>query len=345
MMKWIVENKNMVFTSGTSSFAANIKAVVGVGDCVNRTAEPYESRNAQNAWKVLDKHKIAFTTPPGNHDYTGQPASRDRIGSHFESGYFSAKHRSSVYGSGIDLGGGDMAYWVGSHDSTGANTAVKFVISGIKMLVLALDFFAGNEAWSWAYDVARADADCECYITTHAWLTMKGNQYQRTDDYGPDSYTMAPAPYSNSAVEAWSTIGVNTWPNLLGIFGGHDILGTHDLDSPTTGWYWHQVPVKSASPRGQMVQQLFANAQQLDEHCSMSVSKASGEGQIASVFLLSRRPALGVLEGRMISTHSGDWFQARGESFPSGRSWSGSETLLFSVPFAGLQPVSATSTR
>ena len=119
-----------------------------------------------------------------------------------------------------------MAYWIGSYDTTGANTAVKFVISGIKLLILAMDFFAGNAAWSWAYDVMLANSDCECYITTHAWLTMNGTQFQRTDSYGPDLYSMADAPYSNSAAEAWSTIGVNTWSNLFGIFGGHDIFGS-----------------------------------------------------------------------------------------------------------------------
>jgi hypothetical protein len=101
-------------------------------------------------------------------------------------------------------------------------------------------------------------------------------------------------------------------------------------------WYWQQVPVTSASSRGQTVQQLFANSQDLDDGCDIDVSKTTGAGQIASVFLLSRRPELGLLEGRMISTHSGDWFQSRSPSFPDGTSWSASETLLFSVPFAGL---------
>ena len=336
MMKWIVENKNIVFTSGTSSFNANIKAVVGVGDCVNQTGGDNQYKNAQNAWTILDKNRIAFTTPPGNHDYAGRPDARSKLGDQFATGYFSAKRRSSVYGSGIDLGGGDMAYWIGSHDNTGANTAVMFAISGIKLLILAMDFFAGNAAWSWAYEVMLAHPDCECYITTHAWLTMKGKQFERTDGYGPDFYAMAAAPYSNSAAEAWST-GVNTWSNLVGIFGGHDIFGSHNSEPSSPAWFWQQVPVKSASPRGQTVHQLFANAQQLDEGCAASVSNASGAGQIASVFLLSRRPALGLLEGRMISTKSGNWFQSKTASFPGGTSWSDSETLLFSVPFTGLR--------
>jgi hypothetical protein len=352
MMQWIVDNKNVMFTSSPPSFYANIKAVVGVGDCVNNTTGT-QYKNAQSAWTILDANRIAFTTPPGNHDYSGGPHSRSNLGAQFRTGYFSASNRSSVYGSGIDLGGGDMAYWIGSYDNTGANTAVKFVISGIKLLILAMDFFAGNAAWSWAYDVMLANPDCECYITTHAWLTVHGTQYQRTDAYGPNFYKMAAAPFANSAAEAWTSIGVNTWSSLCGIFSGHDIfdrrnslgagelagrpVGTSDPSgAPSPAWFWQQVPVRSVSPRGQTVQQVFANAQEIDESCSLSVSTANGDGQLASVFLLSRRPALGLLEGRMISTHSGDWFASRSLSYPDGPNWSASETLLFSVPFTGL---------
>jgi hypothetical protein len=190
----------------------------------------------------------------------------------------------------------------------------------------------------------QANSDCECYITTHAWLTAKATQFERTDSYGTNFYAMAGAPYSNSAAEAWNTIGVSTWSNLCGVFCGHDILESLAPDPngpPTHSWFWQRVPVKSNSPRGQTVQQLYTNSQQLDGNCSMSVSTGSGAGQIASVFLLSRRPTLGLLEGRMISTRTGDWFGSRSASFPRGTSWSASETLLFSVPFTGLQPSTA----
>jgi hypothetical protein len=340
MMKWIVENKNIVFTSSAPSFDANIKAVIGVGDCVNSTGGANEYINAENAWTILDKNGIAFATPPGNHDYDGEPSSRSSLGAQFATGYFSAGNRSSVYGSGISLGGLDMAYWMGSYDTTGANTAVKFVISGIKLLILAMDFFAGSAAWAWAYNVMTANPDCECYITTHAWLTTNGTQFQRTDTYGPNLYTMAGAPYSNSAAEAWSTIGVSTWPNLFGVFSGHDLVGSQNSDISGTSappWYWQQVPVKSSSPRGQTVHQLFTNSQQIDAACGVSPSQTSGAGQTASVFLLSRRHALGLFEGRMISTQSGNWFGPRPAAFPGGTSWSVSETLLFSLPFTGLR--------
>jgi hypothetical protein len=332
MMEWIVNNRHITLTSGTRVFDANIKAVVGVGDCVNATTGTNEYANAQTAWTILDKNSIAFTTPPGNHDYSGVPSSRSNLGPQFATGYFSAGNRSSVYGSGIGLGGGDMAYWIGSYDSTGANTAVEFVISGIRMLILAMDFFAGSAAWSWAYDVMLANSDCECYITTHAWLTSNGTQYQRTDSYGTNAYSMADAPYANSAEEAWNTLGINTWPNLFGTFSGHDLC------SSAPAWFWQKVPVRSASPHGQIVHQLFTNSQQIDAACSRSVNTATGAGQTASVFLLSRRPSSGLLEGRMISTQSGNWFASRPASFPGGTSWSASETLLFSVPFEGHHP-------
>jgi hypothetical protein len=126
---------------------------------------------------------------------------------------------------------------------------------------------------------------------------------------------------------------VNTWSNLFGIFGGHDVFSGEKPDSP--GWFWHRAPVKSNSSREQTVQQLFVNSQEIDRGCSVSVSEANGTGQVASVFLLSRRPGLGLIEGRMISTQSGEWFDARSPSFPDGTSWSASENLLFSVPFVG----------
>ena len=341
MMNWIVRNKNTVFTSSGAPFDANIKAVVGVGDCVNSTTGPNEFANAQTAWSILDTNGIAFTTPPGNHDYTDGPSSRSNLGAQFATGYFSAASRSKVYGSGIGLGGADVAYWAGSYDATGANTAVKFVISGIKMLFLAMDFFAGNAAWAWAYDLMRANSDCECYITTHAWLTTNGGQFQRTDSYGPNMYSMAGAPYSNSAAETWNNLKVNTWSNLFGIFSGHDLMGSQNSSGSSPAWYWQRTPVKSSSPRGQTVHQLFTNSQQLDAACSTTVNRSSGTGQTASVFLLSRRPARGLLEGRMISTQSGNWFGREPGSLPGGTSWSTSETLLFSVPFAGLHKTRA----
>jgi hypothetical protein len=338
LMNWIVNHKNLVFTSSKPSFNANIKAVIGVGDCVNSTIGANEFANAENAWTILDTNGIPFITPPGNHDYSGGPSTRDNLGAQFATGYFSAGNRASVYGSGIDLGGGDSAYWIGSYDATGANTAVKLVISGIKMLILAMDFFAGNSAWTWAYDVMLTNSDCECYITTHAWLTTNGTQFQRTDTYGPNGYAMVGAPYSNSAAEAWNEIGVRTWPNLVGTFSGHDVMGSTNSNPSgalSPPWFWQHVPVESESPRRQAVHQLFVNAQQLDASCSATVSNAGGAGQTASVFLLSRRPALGLLEGRMISTQSGNWFGPKSASYPGGTSWSTSETLLFSVPFTG----------
>lgn len=65
MMTWIVDHKNIVLASSPPSFNANIKAVVGVGDCVNSTVGTNEYTNAETAWRILDRNGIAFTTPPG----------------------------------------------------------------------------------------------------------------------------------------------------------------------------------------------------------------------------------------------------------------------------------------
>src|ERR1700678_1589817 len=61
MMKWIVDNRNIVFTSTTPSFDANIKAVVGVGDCVNNI-NATQNANAQAAWTILDTNGIHYAS-------------------------------------------------------------------------------------------------------------------------------------------------------------------------------------------------------------------------------------------------------------------------------------------
>lgn len=62
MMNWIVNNKNIVLTSGRETFKANIKAVVGVGDCVNGTTGANDFANAQTAWSILSPELISVGT-------------------------------------------------------------------------------------------------------------------------------------------------------------------------------------------------------------------------------------------------------------------------------------------
>lgn len=330
MASWIVTNRNRLLnTSGPCPpFAANIKAVVGVGDCVNQVT-PNECNIVQSFSSILYDNGLPFFTPPGNHDYFGNsPSSRNNLSGLFATdGYFSAAQQYARLGcGGMALGGGDMAYWAGSYDRTGANTAVRLEISGSKMLILSMDFFAGNAAWKWAHDVMRDHSDAGCYITTHAWLNSIGTPFKRNDTYGPDAYSMAVAPYSNSAAEAWSTVGVSTWDNLYGIFSGHDLVVSGNPNS----WYWKLTPVQSSSERHQTVHQVFANTQQIDADCIASSNITTGAGQMASVCLASFLPELGVVEYRMISAETGNWITKTG--------WSASETLLCSVP---LEPMPA----
>lgn len=329
LMNWIVAHRNLTLSSSGAPFAANIKAVLGVGDCVNSglgSTQTAELSVATSAWSLLDANGIPWVTPPGNHDYEqGEPRYRNYNPAFSAGGFFASGPRSAVYGSGLNIGGSDRAYWYGSYDATGSCTAVKLIISGVQMLIIAMDFFAGTAQWAWAAAIAAANPTFEVYITTHAWLTMYGAQFSRTNLNGPNGYGMADAPYSNSSVEAWSTIGLQSWSNLFGIFGGHDINPPGNAGA----WYWQQTPVASTSLRGQTVQQLFMNSQELDLGCAGTANRTTGAGELASLFLLSRRPAAGLLEGRMLSTLTGDWIGTD--------QWYASETLLFSVPFAGLE--------
>ena len=76
MMKWIVDNKNIAFRSGASSFDANIKAVVGVGDCVNQTAgDQYTTRTALHSLRLRGTTTIQADPIPGiSSERNSQPA-------------------------------------------------------------------------------------------------------------------------------------------------------------------------------------------------------------------------------------------------------------------------------
>jgi hypothetical protein len=361
LINWIINNRNLNLTTSSPTFAANIKAVIGVGDLVQTGSSSTEYGVAGTNWDLLDSASppIAWTVTPGNHDYTALNTARTGVSANFHgpSGYFSADTRSAVYGSGLSLGNGDMAYWLGNFDDStgsiytnnGANTAVKFVISGVKMVVVSLNFLAGQAAWNWAKTIHDANLDCEFYINSHAWLQAKGgglfqdsSSNSTNSNFGSAS-SLAMAPYDAwNGVSPWATTpALNTWSNFFIGMGGHDVPGP---GTPSTQYYY-LTPMTSSSSRAQTVEMLFTNSQQIDNQGTLTPSLTTGAGMFASVFLLSRRSSLGLLEGRMVSVQYGSvsqtnsWFETAGE----GGIWSASEQLLFSIPFTGLPPTASGS--
>ena len=309
LMRWIVDNRNLP----VDGVPLNIKAAIGVGDCVNYAGAAYggEGLIAAQAWSRLDAAGIHKQMIPGNHDWVnGSNAGFTRDDAHLDgvwtgSSPFSAGKLASVLGSGMSLGSSDMAYWGGSYSSSGANTYTRMKIGNRRILMIGLEFFPRSAVLNWAKRIHDAHPDHECWITTHSYLSDQAdfssdpnnpsNRVSRgtggaSNSQGPDAYGLGAAPASNSAVEMWNgsdqtwQAGLKSFTNLTAVFSGHWI-------DPATdgGWYWQRNFPKSSSPRGQRVLELFANWQQLDLTTQCGAKPANGASDSAHLMILRFR--------------------------------------------------------
>jgi len=355
LMSWIVENRNLP----VNGVPLDIKAAIGVGDCVN-TADPvYGSQGliAAKAWSRLDAAGIHKQMTPGNHDWVnGGGFGFSRDDAHLDGVWtgnnpFSASALASVLGSGMSLAGSDdMAYWGGSYGSSGANTYTRMNIGNRRILMIGLEFFPRSEVLNWAKRVHDAHPDHECWITTHSYLSDQAdfssdpntpsNRVSRgtggpNSCWGPDAYAMGAAPASNSADEMWGGSdatwqdGFKSFTNLTAIFSGHWI-------DPATdgGWYWQRNFPQSSSPRGQRVLELFANWQQLDWTTQCGGSPPDGASDSGHLMILRFREDLvpRAVEAFALSTNSGKWYGAKGSVPAAG------PVQLFSLDFPGVPP-------
>ena len=173
IMNWVLNN----MTTVVEGSALNIKAVLGVGDCVN-TANTAEARVAADAWGILDSNGIPWLSPPGNHDMvTGSgPGLQQRLlADNFRpGGFFAADTRGGQSYWGRSLSGGGQCAWGGSYDATGGNMYFKLDIGAMKILCMSLEFNPRTDVLNWARGVHDANLDHQVIITTHAYLVDTG---------------------------------------------------------------------------------------------------------------------------------------------------------------------------
>jgi hypothetical protein len=232
LMNWVLKNQ-----SSAGSLSLNIKAVVGVGDCVNNP-DTLEAGSAQGGWGILDANGFPWITPPGNHDMVGGGDLSSRImAANFKpKGFFAADQRANqkCWGSSLPGDGGYSA-WGGSFDSS--NYYVRLIVGSRKLLLLSLEFQPRSVVLHWAKTIHDSFLDHECIVTTHSYLTDMGDWACAPTDplrsqYNLDDYKIGPAPASNSGYQMWHGSpgippwpGLSTWSNVTMVLGGHSVYG------------------------------------------------------------------------------------------------------------------------
>jgi hypothetical protein len=359
MMTWIVTNRA---ASQGGVFTANIKAVIGVGDCTHTTGSG-EFATGATAYGVLDTAGIPWVNPPGNHDYVdngGVNTDRSTLGAGYgTSGYFGAASRQTAYTGGTY----GLGTWVDAYDT--ANYAVGYAIGSRKLLVFSVEFLPRVAVIAWAKGLHDSHLGYECIISTHSFISDAGNFMHFSgeaanlgDDNDSGNYGLNPTITTSSSAfqsgySAWNNY-LNLWSNLTLVLSGHSIYQSwHTAGS----WLMQQVPLTSASSRAQTVQGIFNNWQESDAgtysgvlpggggnvgpgtYCS-GVPQGSSGSRIAHVMLLHFRPSAGKLDGYAVSTNTGLWEQtyANRTTAPAA-----TPQLLFSVDYAGVPSVQAMS--
>jgi uncharacterized protein (TIGR03437 family) len=330
LIQWAIENRNTVI----DGVPLNLKGFIQVGDCQNDALAGTANNQeliAVNAWNRALPENLFVAWCCGNHDYEGggNLINRSRIGHVWRTdtnGAWAPANLAARYGSGIDLGNGDVALWGGvyndaAYPQSSANNYIRIRVGSRKILIIALEFFPRSAVLNWAKELHDNWPDHEVWLTTHGYMDTLGNQCGRTV-YGPSAYSMGPAPSSNSGQEMWagsdgSWPGLTRWPRLGLVTCGHWI------DGYSQGWVWQKRQDRGLA--GQTTLQVFCDAQTADRSNACATGGPDSHTDVAHLMLFRVWPTW--CEAYLVSTNTGLW------TGPRGVRNSAAPIQLFSVPF------------
>ena len=138
----------------------NIKFAIHLGDIVQNAMVDQEWKNADRAHKVLDG-VVPYSITPGNHDLDLKGKELTRMTTMYDKYFGPARFRGQP--------------WYGGHmESSNANNFCVFEASGLKFLVMSLEFAPRAETIEWASKVVKAHPDHRVIVATHYYMRTAG---------------------------------------------------------------------------------------------------------------------------------------------------------------------------
>ncbi len=174
----------------------NIKFVVHLGDIVQTSTKKPEWENADRAMRLLDGI-VPYSMAPGNHDMVV----KNRDTSLYNEYYSPARFADRL--------------WYGGHmGETNDNNYCFFEASGMKFMILNLEFAPRDETLEWAADVTKRYPDHRVIVATHCYMRP-----DQRDTSCATSYKIA----GNSGEQMWQKF-IRKQPNIFLVVSGH-VLG------------------------------------------------------------------------------------------------------------------------
>ncbi|MDB4810166.1 metallophosphoesterase [bacterium] len=174
----------------------NIKFVIHLGDIVQKPTQKPEWENADRAMRLLDG-VVPYSMAPGNHDMVLN--NRD---STLYNQYYSPKRFAG-------------RKWYGGHmGETNDNNYCFFEASGMKFMIINLEFAPRDETLDWAAGITEKYPDHRVIVATHCYMRPK-----QRDTSCATSYKIA----GNSGEQIWQKL-IRKQPNIFLVVSGH-VLG------------------------------------------------------------------------------------------------------------------------
>ena len=184
-----------------SAEALNTTCVLHEGDIV-QSDYPQEWEVAHDALSRLDGH-VPYCLSLGNHD---MGISINPNGK----GYKSGTHRQTKFDNYFPRSRYVNEPWFGgTYDQTMTNAFFRFNPSGVKLMVISLEFQPRDKILAWANQICEQNADHQVIILTHSYLTNKSVRI--TKNY--------PVKGNNGEL-MWKKL-VSQQPNIFMVLCGH----------------------------------------------------------------------------------------------------------------------------
>ena len=218
--------------------------VAHVGD-ITQTDHDDEWKIADTAFTTIDDH-VPYILCSGNHDMGY--SSKDRRTSHSRASSFSSFFKPSRFTDNALYDahfGPEKAIHFREEGKT-ENYYLYLEESGMKFLILTLEFKPRDETLAWANKVVEQHPDYRTIVITHAYLS--GGKGQRTQ---ADSYPVQ----GNSGKSTWEKF-VSKHKNIFLVLSGHareDLLTSKGKYGNTVHqvqadyWYWDLPEIKAGS--------------------------------------------------------------------------------------------------
>ncbi len=176
----------------------NIKAVMHLGDMTDTNDPKAWAMNDEAYRKYLDSIDLAYLPGTGNHDYLMCADNDSAVATCY---YSRGGTRFSSHGkfNNDRFKNKNWSYAkFGTFKYTG-NSYLTMTVSGIKFLLIALEFAPRKDTLCWAEEIIGKHPDHKVIITTHAYLNSYADTVERdnkTQKYGRNTYTAGSGPDS-----------------------------------------------------------------------------------------------------------------------------------------------------